>query len=220
MSDPLASNGPQWGLAHARPPALHMQPAGPGPAPSRSCRRSTAEVLALLHRLAPAATIEKASIDEVYVVRGWAGSAASALLPATPACGAPAARPRCRRTLAQRAPCPCPAPALLPPAQDVTAMVDRELQGQAAGGGSGSGGGTVDAFAWGSIVVVGPLDPSSEFDRRLAVGAGIACRLRGALREQMGARGGEQPGGTPAVRPRCVQRELPCPAAAVLSALR
>lgn len=30
-------------------------------------RRSTAEVLALLHRLAPAAVIEKASIDEVYM---------------------------------------------------------------------------------------------------------------------------------------------------------
>ena len=35
-----------------------------GPLPG--CRRSTAEVLVLLHRLAPAATIEKASIDEVY----------------------------------------------------------------------------------------------------------------------------------------------------------
>lgn len=30
-------------------------------------RRSTQEVLALLHRLAPAAVIEKASIDEVYM---------------------------------------------------------------------------------------------------------------------------------------------------------
>lgn len=33
-------------------------------------RRSTAEVLALLHKLAPAATCEKASIDEVYLVSG------------------------------------------------------------------------------------------------------------------------------------------------------
>jgi hypothetical protein len=34
----------------------------------RCCRRrSTAEVLALLHRLAPGAVIEKASIDEVYI---------------------------------------------------------------------------------------------------------------------------------------------------------
>ena len=46
----------------------------------------------------------------------------------------------------------------------------------------------VDAFAWGSIVVGGPLDPSAETERRLAVGAGIACRLRGALLSDMGAR--------------------------------
>ena len=44
----------------------------------------------------------------------------------------------------------------------------------------------VDAFAWGSIVVGGPLDVSSEFERRLAVGAGIACRLRGKLLEELG----------------------------------
>jgi hypothetical protein len=45
----------------------------------------------------------------------------------------------------------------------------------------------VDAFAWGSIVVGGPLDVASEFERRLAVGAGIACRLRGALLRELGA---------------------------------
>ena len=48
-------------------------------------------------------------------------------------------------------------------------------------------GSSVDAFGWNSIVIGGPLDPSSQVERRLAAGAGIACRLRGALREQMGA---------------------------------
>lgn len=82
---------------------------------------------------------------------------------------------------------------------DVTAMVDAELGGgkEPRGGGadgcygdrSGPGGGLspVDAFAWGSIVVGGPLDVSSEFERRLAAGAGIACRLRGALLSELGA---------------------------------
>lgn len=45
----------------------------------------------------------------------------------------------------------------------------------------------MDAFAWGSIVLGGPLDVSSEFERRLSVGAAIACRLRGAIRDQLGA---------------------------------
>ena len=42
-------------------------------------------------------------------------------------------------------------------------------------------------FAWGSVVVGGPLDEGSEVDQRLACGAAIACRLRGAVREQLGA---------------------------------
>ncbi|KAI7843160.1 hypothetical protein COHA_003144 [Chlorella ohadii] len=94
-------------------------------------RRSTAEVLVLLHRLAPGCTIEKASIDEVYM--------------------------------------------------DVTGMVGQEVTQSRTGAGS-----AVDAFGWNSIVIGGPLDPASEVERRLAAGAGIACRLRGALREQMG----------------------------------
>ena len=44
----------------------------------------------------------------------------------------------------------------------------------------------LQGFAWGSVVVGGPLDEGSEFDRRLACGAAIACRLRGAVREQLG----------------------------------
>ena len=40
-------------------------------------------------------------------------------------------------------------------------------------------------FSWGSIVEGGPLQ-DNEFERRLAVGANIACRLRGAVREQLG----------------------------------
>ena len=44
----------------------------------------------------------------------------------------------------------------------------------------------MDAFAWGSIVLGGPLDVSSEFERRLSAGAAIACRLRGAIRDQLG----------------------------------
>ncbi len=50
-----------------------------------------------------------------------------------------------------------------------------------------AGGSPVDAFAWGSIVLGGgPLDVGSEFERRLSIGANIACRLRGAVREQLG----------------------------------
>ncbi len=41
------------------------------------------------------------------------------------------------------------------------------------------------AFSWGSIVEGGPLQ-DNEFERRLAIGANIACRLRGAVREQLG----------------------------------
>lgn len=44
----------------------------------------------------------------------------------------------------------------------------------------------VDAFAWGSIVLGGSLDVGSEFERRLSIGAYIACRLRGAVRDQLG----------------------------------
>ena len=54
-------------------------------------------------------------------------------------------------------------------------------------------GNAVDAFAWGGIVLGGPLDVGSEFERRLSVGAAIACRLRGAIREQLGE------GGAPSV---------------------
>lgn len=38
-------------------------------------------------------------------------------------------------------------------------------------------------------MVNGPLRTDSEFERRLSVGAMIACRLRGAVREQLGAPG-------------------------------
>ena len=48
------------------------------------------------------------------------------------------------------------------------------------------GGSPIDAFAWGSIVLGDQLDISSEFDRRLSIGASIACRLRGAVRQQLG----------------------------------
>ena len=37
------------------------------------------------------------------------------------------------------------------------------------------------ASCWGD-----QLDISSEFDRRLSIGASIACRLRGAIRQQLG----------------------------------
>jgi hypothetical protein len=40
---------------------------------------------------------------------------------------------------------------------------------------------------WGGVVIDGPLRTASEFERRLSVGAMIACRLRGAVREQLGA---------------------------------
>ena len=54
------------------------------------------------------------------------------------------------------------------------------------GGASDAGGSPIDAFAWGSIVLGDQLDISSEFDRRLSIGASIACRLRGAIRKQLG----------------------------------
>ncbi len=88
---------------------------------------------------------------------------------------------------------------------DVTAMVDAELQGKynysITHGDEGEDGdgnhdeGNIntnleaspsDAFSWGSIVPGGPLDPGSEFDVRLATGAGIAVRLRGAILEKLG----------------------------------
>ena len=54
------------------------------------------------------------------------------------------------------------------------------------GGPHDAGGSPIDAFAWGSIVLGNRLDISSEFDRRLSIGASIACRLRGAIRKQLG----------------------------------
>lgn len=86
---------------------------------------------------------------------------------------------------------------------DVTAMVDNELQGKYKYDNIDGGNDNKitrhnidnnksleasqsDAFSWGSIVPFGPLDPGSEFDVRLACGAGIACRLRGAVLEKLG----------------------------------
>ena len=54
------------------------------------------------------------------------------------------------------------------------------------GGPHDAGGSPLDAFAWGSIVLGNRLDISSEFDRRLSIGASIACRLRGAIRKELG----------------------------------
>ncbi|BDA45382.1 DNA polymerase eta at N-terminal half [Coccomyxa sp. Obi] len=113
-------------------------------------RKACIQILAVLHKAAPQAIIEKASIDEVYM--------------------------------------------------DVTTMVEKELRERAQAdscknpeNGEGgahdweAGGSPVDAFAWGSIVLGGgPLDVGSEFERRLSIGANIACRLRGAIREQLG----------------------------------
>lgn len=49
-----------------------------------------------------------------------------------------------------------------------------------------SGADAAAAFAWGAIVMGdGPLDPAREADRRLAAGAGIACRVRGAILDQL-----------------------------------
>ena len=61
----------------------------------------------------------------------------------------------------------------------------RELNEQE-GGAHDAGGSPIDAFAWGSIVLGKQLDISSEFDRRLSIGASIACRLRGAIRKHLG----------------------------------
>jgi DNA polymerase eta len=113
-------------------------------------RRANREIMDALHRLAPGAVIEKASIDEVYI--------------------------------------------------DATAQVDAELAareqgddgaddaaGSAADGADADGGGAAAAaFAWGSVVPGGPLDPRRPGDRRLAAGAALACRLRGALERELG----------------------------------
>jgi len=86
---------------------------------------------------------------------------------------------------------------------DVTAMVDDELQGKYKYDQIDIGNddkitnynidnnknleaSPSDAFSWGSIVPSGPLDPGSEFDVRLACGAGIACRLRGTILDKLG----------------------------------
>ena len=68
---------------------------------------------------------------------------------------------------------------------DVTAMVDSEMHAREASEGWQAQ--SVDAFAWGSIVLGGqPLAVGNEFDRRLSVGAAICCRLRGAVIEKLG----------------------------------
>lgn len=72
---------------------------------------------------------------------------------------------------------------------DVTSLVDSEIQAREASEGWQAQ--SVDAFAWGSIVLGElPLAVDSEFDRRLSVGAAIACRLRGAVLDQLGAPNG------------------------------
>ncbi len=58
------------------------------------------------------------------------------------------------------------------------------MQAEQGAGASATGG--AHTFSWGSIVEGGPLQ-DNEFERRLAVGANIACRLRGAVREKLGA---------------------------------
>ena len=81
----------------------------------------------------------------------------------------------------------CPAnqqPGVQPPASPPLPCVQGSAAAPAA---------PVDAFAWGSIVIGGPLDVNSEFERRLAVGAGIACRLRGKLLEELGECCGSPP---------------------------
>ena len=123
-------------------------------------RRANSEIMTLLHRLIPTAVIEKASIDEMYI--------------------------------------------------DATPLVDAQLEAQRHGNTNTNNGTNTnaqqqhqqqqqeeeerfqhqfspeDAFSWGSVVLgEGPLDPGSEFDVRLACGAGIACRLRGAIQQQL-----------------------------------
>jgi nucleotidyltransferase/DNA polymerase involved in DNA repair len=83
---------------------------------------------------------------------------------------------------------------------DATALVDAELRAlpgdtvdafHAAPSGDGARGesaaeAAAAAFAWGSVVMgPDPLDPGSAFDRRLAAGAGLACRLRGAIHSEL-----------------------------------
>lgn len=61
---------------------------------------------------------------------------------------------------------------------DVTAEVERALSRHEAHGGL-----LPEAD---SVVIGGPLNPGSEFERRLGQGAGLAARLRAALFEQLG----------------------------------
>ena len=69
---------------------------------------------------------------------------------------------------------------------DVTGMVEAELQASTPLGGGPAPSATA-GFGWGGVVIDGPLRVDNEFERRLSVGAMIACRLRGAVREQLGA---------------------------------
>jgi nucleotidyltransferase/DNA polymerase involved in DNA repair len=87
---------------------------------------------------------------------------------------------------------------------DVTAVADREAAGGEAAGGleatARDGTEGLAAFGWGSVVVgADALRPGNEFDRRLAAGAAIACRLRGAVHQQLGEHT-QRPARTPCPR--------------------
>lgn len=74
----------------------------------------------------------------------------------------------------------------------------------AAAAAAAAGAFTSGPFSWGSIVLGGQLQ-DNEFERRLGVGAAIGCRLRGAVREQLGV-GSNQTAQTP---PLGFIRDLP-----------
>ncbi|CAG9463583.1 unnamed protein product [Pedinophyceae sp. YPF-701] len=69
---------------------------------------------------------------------------------------------------------------------DITGAVEREIKArEGAGGGDGTDG--LDGFSWGSLIAGGgTLDPSKAFDLRLAAGAAVVCRVRGAVAKKLG----------------------------------
>ena len=150
-------------------------------------RRANTEILKILHKLAPTSVIEKASIDEVYIdVTSMVDAELEAQHSTASAAGYHKGH--------ESAEFPSLGEEELEPSMYQDVGNNTTLAGVTINNHNNKSqidNGVVqrrpeDAFAWGSVVPGGPLDPGSEFDVRLACGAGIACRLRGAVRDQLG----------------------------------
>jgi len=138
-------------------------------------RRANADIMQLLYCLAPTSTIEKASIDEAYLdvtaaVDIELDDAAQRQDSDNTEKLYPGSVPEENKSTYNTT--------------TTTNNNNTSIIKDAAGDMHSMADGV---FAWGSIVMgVDGLDQGSEFDRRLACGAGIACRLRGAILRELG----------------------------------